>query len=359
MKRSLFILALQVAACIIFATMTGCATAPLGVTSVAWFDEPGETLTQKREQRAAEVAKTFEQQRAYAEYQDARGALERGDLRGCEKMLRQLLLRDGKYPHARLLLADVLISTDRNAEAFKQIELASREAPDDPQVLHAMAMLLDATGHPDEALAYYRRAAELDPAEEIYATAYDEARRVGACTHEDLAEVDSCSHSGGTDDSPASDEPSSQVVSEDRPSGGTDDSPASDEPSSQTFSENRRCGATTNNVWATQAITESAPAVPSNPDNPRIPLDRAISALADGDPTLARRILEAAIVDFPQHAPLHRCLGVARYRLGDFPAAELALRQALSLDKSDSLSYFLINDPLKGVNRWFGGEGVR
>ena len=303
------------------------------MTSVAWFDEPGETLTQKREQRAAEVAKTFEQQRAYAEYQDARGALERGDLRGCEKMLRQLLLRDGKYPHARLLLADVLISTDRNAEAFKQIELASREAPDDPQVLHAMAMLLDATGHPDEALPYYRRAAELDPVEEIYATAYDEARRVGACTHEDLAEVDSCSHSGGTDDSPACAEPSSQTLSEDR-----------------------RCGATTNNVWATQAITESAPAVPSNPDNPRIPLDRAISALAGGDPTSARRILEAAIVDFPQHAPLHRCLGVARYRLGDFPAAELALRQALSLDKSDALSYCLMGCTLAKQGRTDAAE---
>jgi len=45
---------------------------------------------------------------------------------------------------------------------------------------------------------------------------------------------------------------------------------------------------------------------------------------------------------FSKSAAIYRMLGVAYYRLGDFKSSQVALQQALSLDKSSALSYFLM-----------------
>ena len=59
-------------------------------------------------------------------------------------------------------------------------------------------------------------------------------------------------------------------------------------------------------------------------------------------PELAIELIEPAVRRFPNSAALYRILGTAYYRGGDYPSAQRALQQALSLDKTSALSYFLL-----------------
>ena len=83
-------------------------------------------------------------------------------------------------------------------------------------------------------------------------------------------------------------------------------------------------------------------AVQTDPRDPRIPIRAASIALREGQPALAVRILQPAAERLPSDAGLLRNLGAAYYRLGDYRSSQLVLQQALSLDKSSSLTYFLL-----------------
>ena len=71
-------------------------------------------------------------------------------------------------------------------------------------------------------------------------------------------------------------------------------------------------------------------------------LQPAITAIAAGQPQQAVQLLLPVVIKVPDDPAVHRTLGLAYYRLGDFPAAEASLRQALSLDNHNPLSYFLL-----------------
>ena len=49
-------------------------------------------------------------------------------------------------------------------------------------------------------------------------------------------------------------------------------------------------------------------------------------------------------------------LGAAQYRLGDYQAAQVAIAQALSLDKSDALAYFLMGSTLVRLGQTTAAE---
>ena len=51
---------------------------------------------------------------------------------------------------------------------------------------------------------------------------------------------------------------------------------------------------------------------------------------------------QAGLAVYPDCAALHRTLGAAYYRLGDYQNAEEALQKALSLDKANASTYFLL-----------------
>jgi Flp pilus assembly protein TadD len=78
-----------------------------------------------------------------------------------------------------------------------------------------------------------------------------------------------------------------------------------------------------------------------NPNDPSIPTAAAIAALADNRPEDAIRLAEEARGRFGDHVPLLRVLGASYYRLGDYASSQRVLQQALSLDNSDPLAYFL------------------
>ena len=79
-----------------------------------------------------------------------------------------------------------------------------------------------------------------------------------------------------------------------------------------------------------------------NPDDPRIPTASALAALAKNRPDVAIRLAEDAPGRFGDYVPLLRVLGASYYRKGDYPSSQVVLQQALSLDKSDALAYFLL-----------------
>lgn len=82
--------------------------------------------------------------------------------------------------------------------------------------------------------------------------------------------------------------------------------------------------------------------VRDNPQDPQIPIAVAVLLLRRNQPEQAVGLLQAAAERHPRSAALHRLRGTAHYRLGDYKQAQVAFGQALSLDKSSALSYFLM-----------------
>ncbi|MBN1979641.1 MAG: tetratricopeptide repeat protein [Anaerolineae bacterium] len=74
--------------------------------------------------------------------------------------------RDGA--HYYLVLAQAYLDKQQFALAQETIALAEAEAPDDPQVLQAVAALHEKMSHTDMAVATYRRAIERYPEQSIY-----------------------------------------------------------------------------------------------------------------------------------------------------------------------------------------------
>ena len=82
-------------------------------------------------------------------------------------------------------------------------------------------------------------------------------------------------------------------------------------------------------------------AVSAIPDDPHIPTLAAVSALQLNRADVAACLAREAMVRFPDSAALHRTLGVACYRSGDYESSQVVLQQALSLDNTNALAYFL------------------
>ena len=100
------------------------------------------------------------------------------------------------------------------------------------------------------------------------------------------------------------------------------------------------------------ALVHFRKAAAIRPNNPQIPIAAAIAALRDNQPDLAIELLRSAERRFSGSARLYRILGVAYYRLGDLQSSQVALRQALSLDKSSALSYFLMGCTLSKLGQF-------
>lgn len=88
-----------------------------------------------------------------------------------------------------------------------------------------------------------------------------------------------------------------------------------------------------------------------NPQDPQIALSAAGLLLRHNQPQAAIGLLREATAAFPTSAPVHRMLGTAYYRAGGYQDSQVAFQQALSLDKSSALSYFLMGCTLAKLGR--------
>jgi len=234
-------------------------------------------------------------------------------------------------------------------------------------VQYAVGLALDSTGRHDAALAHYERAARLEPDNEVDAISY-QAEIVSATEWEASPE--------GRAPLPPADGPPPAEVSTNSPDPVTPEADDSDRPKTSGHSvdsvqsvdgtEAADCAgnadpavdADATSISASALIQKGAQAIAAGsveegrvcfweaaalkPDDPQIPISAAVSSLRHNQPEVAIELLEPAVVAFPDSAALQRILGTAYYRRGDYKSSQLALQQALSLDKSSALSYFLL-----------------
>ena len=74
------------------------------------------------------------------------------------------------------MLAELHLAENRTQEALEQVEQVLTDHPNNARAHHTAGLLLDATGQTGHALAYYGRAAELEPNSELYSISYRTAR---------------------------------------------------------------------------------------------------------------------------------------------------------------------------------------
>jgi tetratricopeptide (TPR) repeat protein len=346
--------------CLLVLLLAGCAT---------WSPLAG-GVHEERKKRDAEIALRLSNKRDIAEFQAAADRWQQQDMRGCREQLESLLSRNPQHREARLLMADVLVAANQPKEAKEHVQKVLDANPDDADAQYAMGLLLDTGGEHAAALARYERAATLAPDNEVYAVNYRIAREPGQA--EGQRRLAAATASSAQSVAPDQAAPPAEL----RPSPADAKSIVAPAPA-----DSRRAPAKGGALAVSASSTspsagyagcsdraEQGPAAPQlqkgcaaladgspdkardyfrqaaavDPDNPQVLIFAGTAALGANQPRLAVDLLAPAANRFAGSAALHRILGAAYYRLGDYQSSQLALRQALSLDKSHALSYFLM-----------------
>lgn len=127
------------------------------------------TLTEKREDRAAEAVRDFDERRDVVQLDAALDRWKQGDVAAAEAMLAAIIKRRPECTDARMRLAEILWSrADTSAESHLRAVLEAQ--PNRAEAHHALGLVLDGSGRPDEARYHLVKAAELEPDNEIYRT---------------------------------------------------------------------------------------------------------------------------------------------------------------------------------------------
>ena len=274
-----------------------------GCAGLKVLPPPIEDIAPQREERKQEVVEDFEQRRDESQYQAALAAWERGDTRGCEEQLVQLLRRNPNHHTARQTLADLYLEGQNFPAAEKHYRQLIQDQPRDAQARHSLGLLLELQGRHEEAQQQFAQAAQLEPSNPLFAA----------------------------DKGPA--EPVSQA-SADLPDRRVKPPPPA-EP---------------------QAVPRPSQAA----RDPEEAVREAAQLLQAGQPEAALRLAGPAADRHPNHLGLKRVVATAQLESGQLEAAQVTLTQAISLDKTDALTYFLLGvrwpsrakrPPLKSTSR--------
>lgn len=151
----------------VIALLTGCASLPTGhAPRKAKKTETPQTYAERKR----EAVLAFERQRDVAQVQAAINHWQRGDVQKSMSMLTAIIERVPSDVNARLRLAEVLTAQEDFAGAEVQLRECLVHAPNSAEVHHTLGMLLtEAPGREAEAQTHLRRAAELEPENELYA----------------------------------------------------------------------------------------------------------------------------------------------------------------------------------------------
>ena len=310
-------------------------TLTVGCQTIRPPDPPIEDISQIQQERSEEVVREFGQRRDFAEYQAALSCWHQHDTPGCMERLQSLLDRNPRHRDARLLMAELHLMDQQYEEAQAQVRQVLDVHPDDAEAQHTMGYLLDSSGQSTAALAHYQEAAELAPDNEMYRVSYETARGV----------VDRAESAGPADHAEPSSVPHPILT--------LADADADFSTAEGLLAKGVDAIAAGNTDEALAYFREAASV---EPDNPHIPISAAVSALRHNQPDVAVELLGTSIKVFPKSATMHRTLGTAHYRRGDYRAAQVSLQQALSLDKSGALSYLLMGCTLVKLNQFQAAE---
>ncbi len=308
--------------CAAFTALLGALALGAGCAAIRPKVSRAENLSQQQEARKKAAIRLYEQTRDEAQLAAAASSARRGDLEGCRQMLQQLLARNPKHLEARLLLAEILLDQDRAEEALGVLEPGLGDYPHDARVHHLMGLVMDALGRSDAALTHYEQAAQLDPDNAVYAASYQA---------ELASRADGAGLSGGGE--------RADRIGVLRLAGAED---------ADDVAELVRAGIEALASGSDEAaVAHFRQAQALRPHDPHISILAAVEALRADRPEVALTLLEPAAARFGPSAAIQRVLGTAYYRKGDYRSAQVAFRQALSLDNSNALSYFLMGCTLR------------
>jgi tetratricopeptide (TPR) repeat protein len=302
--------------------------------------------------RNEENVRQFEQERDRAEYEAAKTRwLQQRDVQGCRDGLEKLLGRNPRHRDAQLLLAELLLAQDDAQGAYGHAKAALDAYPNDAQVQYAMGVVTDAMGQRSDALGYFQRAAKMDPHNDAFQAAYQAAQEAArqqvredrSTTLGVVAETDSAGFAVAAGYAASADpvgQPGRPLHNERDPAG-----------------ELLRKGQAALAAGSPQAAMDwFRQAVAARPASPEAPLSAAAAALKANRPEMAVELLAAAAKQFPTSVAIHRMLGVAYYRSGDYQSSQVALQQALLLDKSSAISYLLMGCTLAKLGQQQAAE---
>ncbi len=253
-----------------------------GCSSLKWpMSTLVEDVAELRKQRKNEAVSEFAQRRDWAEYHAALNAWKQGETMRCRQSLKRLLARNPYHAEAQGLLATL----DEEAKPPLQ---------DGPVQSTTPVQLASCDSPPQTTLPLQN------------ATAASDHRSCSGSTK--LAE-----HAEANGNTTMAQSAALIAEGEEALAGG--------------------------DCEAAMAFFQQAQA--AIPNDPQIPTLAAVSALELNRADVAVSITKPAISRFPGSAALHRTMGVACYRCGDYESSQVVLQQALSLDNTNALTYFL------------------
>ncbi|MEX0938169.1 MAG: tetratricopeptide repeat protein [Pirellulales bacterium] len=272
--------------------------------------KPPSSVTDHRQQRRERRQQEFDTDRDAVLFNAAAADADAGDANSAAETLERLVAKSPDHRQARLMLADLHLLDGDFPAARAQLEELLRRDQNDPQALRSMAELCDAQGQTEQAARLYQRVRELSAGSEVVAAGYQAVDEATGQSAAGLA-IASDDESGQFDNSAAA------VLRE----------------AERDIAEGR----------IESAVANFRRAIEAQPSNPQIAVSAAVTLLRYAQPDAAADVAALALERFPRSAALHRVLGVAHYRRGDFVSSQVALQQALSLDSGNPLTYFLLD----------------
>ncbi len=313
-------------------------------TSAAKADKVG--LSDQRQDRLRQVSADFERRRDESQYQAALNRWREDDSAGCRQQLETLLARNANHHPAHLLMAEVALEQGEPKLALEHTRAVLGSEPNNARAHHLMALALDSLGESSGAVQHYERATTLAPGNEQYAFAY-QAALGGAVLPTNSRDGDGVTTVGfvATDVSRGRGLPPTVPP---RPPMRASPVPARDHAAFAAATDRgvARAESARDQSAFERRLEEFHRRVAAEPDNLQIVLVEAAYSLRYHRPDVAADIVLTSLKRHPEAAALFRMLGAARYQQGDFPAAQVALEQALSLDNTDALAYFLMGSTL-------------
>lgn len=289
---------------------------------------PLTNIAPSRVAREGDAVAEFERRRDKAQFTAALARWREGDLQECRAALDGIIERNPEHTEARLRLAELLLEEQQPQLALDHVQSVLSREPNNAAALHTAGLAHDALGNSAVALEQFQRASELDPENEVFLLSYDVAaeeppRRLEMSNMEHNHAQNAAFHNSANNRSNGSNESNEPwrallIEAEVALSAGDDD--------------------------ASRAAFDRA--MRYSGDEPQVPISIAVLILRHNRPDLAREYLEPAVTRFPNVPRLHRTLGLALYRLGQYEASQVSIRQALSLDNTDALSYVLLGSAL-------------
>jgi tetratricopeptide (TPR) repeat protein len=374
----------------------------------SWVHAPD--VKKVKDQRLQTAAESFERQRNEAQIRAARSALKQGNHDICKQQLESLLTRSPDHREANYLLIDAMLRSGNIASARAQAESLVARWPNDPDALHALGQVHEIEGDEQRSLACFEKAASVatgepvsssdqamsegmlakDPAVEAsllkaeVCLALDRREDVVAYLDEvfeynpDLAEAHLLAGrlltaDGKTDEAAAHFEAASghrddvMIAADEAMT--TDPAVALASARSDVESDKRtkiiRIGEEPAAMPAgPQRVATQMPErtlhVPAPVEDAKTAENEAvalaIAALRHDDPSRSILLSQSALKLYPKSAALHRILGAAHFRLGDYEASRTALEQSLALDANQGVTYFLLGTTLAKLGDAEGSE---